>query len=1082
VQGSQINLDQLATNLMPYLNEALKHAAEFSGDVFSELSKSASGGVATLTTASLRSLGGAVWNRVRSSRVHAKFEKDWASAGSVRAREEAVRFLLKSDPRLAGSLHGLLIRRDFVRAVMEHSEHLPRVGLLDPARRLSDIYVPLSLGRTNESAASQANIVVPDVADPVDPFGQLSSGNHLVVGDPGSGKSTFARMLVVEHAQRILLDPQAVTFDQIRLPILVNASSVCAARSDFTSSLEFAVKVDMGFEALGPLPSQFFVPYAEDGHGLWSVVIDGLDEIEDRLERQRFWDAISRLHSQFGNSLNFVVTTRPDSIQTRDGDGFQRWRLSRLDKANQTLLARRYIQGTDVAQKFLERVSHSEFREICSIPLFEALAASIFQESATLPSTKFELCKAFSFHLIEKLLGSAKEQYEPFTELLSEIALQRDLDAESSAARVLAPRHLPKLRAQEYLHGLLARSGFFVRVPASFGFVHDVFRSYFAAAAIAQRHKPTATVWLDLDPFTLGWTTIEYVCEAWAANDQDISSAVEALLGFGSRGETSATEVAVSCRNVSDVVVGDIVERLIREMFSMGPTTDGCLALTQLARSRELVRSRLYDLATGVRDFAGARLACAECLLQSGHEADGIDALELTATDRSAYCGDRVHAAELLLGRGHREPSVRVLEEIARDGDELWTRADAAALLYEAQKTSENLALLRELLREPEDKIERVLEHTLERIMALGEKDLALPILRNRATSTHSSFGLPRDQIDAASAIARQHDQDEGVSLLLALVDDTQFSLRGRLESLDALSEFLAGSELSAHLERFAKDPANRLQFDWFGLEMLIRHGLHDDASEIGTSLIEAAQSNDIAPHDIESVIDRIAPFANRAKLADLLRGTLDSSRRPRLATSLAKIGYRPEAVARLRSLLQSDDTDVQLEAAATLCVLGERREGVRTLSRFVRATNAPVDLRFRAAWELERVAEHKKADEAHSFLLRDDSLSIEARCKAAAHFNEDGVHQGQLVWSVLFPLLEDETNSLDDRIRVAAELFHTDDDDGWGDYDEFDVARELFAILSEAVPTKSQRAKIRKLLKSRGFSVPRKSPKKRTS
>jgi hypothetical protein len=86
---------------------------------------------------------------------------------------------------------------------------------------------------------------------------------------------------------RNILDSSKTAFDKIRLPLLVSARSLQMAQSDFASALRQAATTEMSLTTLGAFPSEFFLPYSESSHKSWLIIIDGLDEIEDRGERQR---------------------------------------------------------------------------------------------------------------------------------------------------------------------------------------------------------------------------------------------------------------------------------------------------------------------------------------------------------------------------------------------------------------------------------------------------------------------------------------------------------------------------------------------------------------------------------------------------------------------------------------------------------------------------------------------------------------------------------------------------------------------------------------------------------------------------
>src|SRR5690242_13848559 len=136
------NLRELASKLRPHLEVAFSELSKFGELAAADLSKKAASGLTGLAIASVRSIGAAAINRIKSSKANRTFHKSWEKAQTAREKDTAIRHLLSSDPILAISLRTLLSKRDLVRAVLEHCEHLPHIELLDTARRLSEIYVP----------------------------------------------------------------------------------------------------------------------------------------------------------------------------------------------------------------------------------------------------------------------------------------------------------------------------------------------------------------------------------------------------------------------------------------------------------------------------------------------------------------------------------------------------------------------------------------------------------------------------------------------------------------------------------------------------------------------------------------------------------------------------------------------------------------------------------------------------------------------------------------------------------------------------------------------------------------------------
>jgi hypothetical protein len=614
---SQINTEHLASRLEPILASILKEGETFVEQLGTELSKKASSGLVGTAIHVVQSLGKAAWKTIGSSRAHRRFQRRWDTASSQSERQQAIRQLLAEDPKRAQSLHELLLRFDFLRAVAEHAEQLPNIGLLQATRRLSDVYVPLRIAAIAEGPSGSSQLTdmtrVEQANRPLEltAINLLGSGNNIVEGTPGSGKSTLARWLVASNARNIL-DSSKTAFDKIRLPLLVSARSLQMAQSDFASALRQAATSEMSLTALGAFPSEFFLPYSESGHKSWLIIIDGLDEIEDRGERQRLWDALSGLHSQAGDAFRFVIFTRPNAVRIgRFAPNFQRWRVCSPSESDRQLIARRYIDQERKAEEFIAHLSTTSLADIYQVPLFETIAASLFSQTGALPTTHMGLCEAFISALIEKSSVSQLNR-DSILRLLQLFAANPDFEPSSDDVDLkgLISQHTPRVQIKSRLQEIAQKTGLVQFSSSRLSFIHDIFRSYFLALQISRAHEPSSGVWKTVDPFRIGWTTFQYVCENWSLANKDISSAVDALLSFGDSGETCAIEVSIACAGVSEKIITKLVDRIFREMYSTGMTISGHSALTRLAAQRASVKKRLIEAVYSDRDFLAARLVC----------------------------------------------------------------------------------------------------------------------------------------------------------------------------------------------------------------------------------------------------------------------------------------------------------------------------------------------------------------------------------------------------------------------------------------------------------------------------------------
>ena len=502
---------------------------------------------------------------------------------------------------------------------------------------------------------------------------------------------------------------------------------------------------------------------------------------------------------------------------------------------------------------------------------------------------------------------------------------------------------------------------------------------------------------------------------------------------------------------VSDRVVKGIVDRIFHEMYSSGATIQGMSSLRRLATTRELVKRRLIEAIYSRRDHVGARVECAQCLLEAGHLADARDALEFIALGAHEYHGDRIRAAELLLQIGREEIAREVLLEMADGADELWHQAEAATIVFASDRSKENYNLVEEVLRrQPGTRYDQVFESTLARLLAVGEKNLALPLLRGRVKHDKGAMelsGLGRDQIDACKSIAAFHDRVEAVEALKELFSSEHLSMRGKAEVLEGLADI--GAEVEARqmlADMIGEGPAYE-GADWFVLELLHRFALDKQLRCVGQYLLHVHLKRG-QNYDFVEIVVRMAPHLEKAEVADLIRAKLRDGGEAQLAIALSIVGFRDEAIKLLDVWMKRGEIEEGVAAAKTLCVLGERQKGVRWLNRLVKSSTLDERHRMRAAEALQDANELSAAKKAFLILIGDRTIHTDERCRAARRICEEDDDAADAIWKIIFPELSDSNAQLSDRIALGEMLLDislpkTED----FEYD--DIIDELLEILS---------------------------------
>jgi hypothetical protein len=948
--------------------------------------------------------------------------------------------------------HGLsareYVRRQLVQAVARHSAILNGVSFLDEPRTLEDAYVPTKLLRaesTDEGGQSTRSYSATGAVD------KLLLGNHIIEGSAGSGKSTLLQWLANKAAQKLLIKSEKSDLSGDRLPVLVEASALAGKSIPFVDALSEAANAEHSLALSSAVTSNFLNPYSDGGHRFWTILIDGIDELDSRRSIARFCNALETVKANFGDAFRFILGTRPGAVSRDALSDFERWHMLPLDDQTKEEVSLKYLRPDCDIQVFLEQAANAELGAALETPLVCELAAAVFSQTGSLPSGKSALVDAYIAVLFGKP-SLADLDRQGLVKLHVAIS-EKSFDVGSPSTDILTACNaatLPKLAQSQAVIEVVHRVGLAQCTSEGFKFRHELLWSYFTAQRLGTNENPSRKIWAKIDPFEVGWPTIEFLCQNWENAGHDVSEAVDALRAFGDDGLRCAVDILAMSAVEAGKIATDITERVLREAKSTGVMTWHTQILPKLARrfeeAAELIEAEVYSK----RWHMGLRLECANCLVQAGLLADGIDALIAISTDKSEYHWDRVRAASDLCEVGEIEKGLPVLREMITDADEICMRLDAAVSIKRFSSESEDHKLVVDLVQAVRNDINELDHLDVEPLIELGERDLALDLLTRLASPAGISravVSIFSKEIEAAVQVAELFDRARGIQLLENLAQAPGVFSDVRMRAVRELGK-LGVSAKALAIDTFAElDPKGPFEsLNWEALAALLEAGRDGDARKLGRALLDEAldqrYKGELNCH--LSDLQRALPLN---EITQSLKASLEKEFDPYLAICLALIGERALASGFVYRNLSRANDSLRVEAAKTLCQIGEADRGLELLKQIVLSEHTVFAVRLEAASAIAKTGYHKEADHAHLSLLTASELSIEDRCEAADYFLLDEVHRHDIVWDELSPLLFAGDLAVSEYCEVARRLMHVRDD-GWSDADPWDAYDHVLSIL----------------------------------
>ena len=299
-----------------------------------------------------------------------------------------LRLLSDGQLRAAGSQYPGPWLRSYLRAACHADESHPASGGTPDMLGLLEIFQPPQI--KNPSGA------VLEVAE-----AQIGKGDLLVVGDPGSGKSSLLRW-VRHQACKSLLAGEHPDY----VPLLVQARALAEQNpASFPEAIADAVTEELGRLLDHPPPPGTFACEPLPGTP-WLLLVDGFEEILTPELRRRAIDAFAYWNGRA--HLRLLMTSRPldnQEFKVLGEKGISPsylvpFDLDRLRHLATAWFARVESQTRDAARRaasLVDRIEHGQIKELARIPLVSTMLCTLHaaDNNGELPQSRYELYERF---------------------------------------------------------------------------------------------------------------------------------------------------------------------------------------------------------------------------------------------------------------------------------------------------------------------------------------------------------------------------------------------------------------------------------------------------------------------------------------------------------------------------------------------------------------------------------------------------------------------------------------------------------------------------------------------------------------
>lgn len=454
---------------------------------------------------------------------------------------------------------------------------------------LARVYVELSVAPKPFHAASSNIVQLPE---------KLQSGRHdiwaylqqteqdfAIIGPPGSGKTTLLSHIALTLTQSWFQRRKESVPNKlpILLTLLEHAEAIATEGLE-PFAMEDAVRADLR-KWKKEVPEGWVRRFLDKGKYL--ILLDGLDEVADKVQRQKVVAWVERQIKAYP-MCQFIVTSRPHGYQSNPIAGVTTLEIRPYDNRQQAQFIRNWYLANEVmshggkedagvqmaakegADDLLRRLGDSpNLSELAVNPLLLTMIATVHRFRSALPKRRVELYdEIFSVFLgtwrgargIEQELtpDQRKQVLQPLAWAMMEQQM-RQISTDEAIKIIREPlrRVDRKMTPDYFLEIVRYQSGLLVEKENRFlAFAHLTFQEYLAAMYI-QSHENLFKLLLD----QVQNTWLHEMLLLYAAK-RDATPIIEACINANPTMSPDALVLAIECEKEAIQVAPEIRKRL----------------------------------------------------------------------------------------------------------------------------------------------------------------------------------------------------------------------------------------------------------------------------------------------------------------------------------------------------------------------------------------------------------------------------------------------------------------------------------------------------------------------------------------